>query len=230
MTDEIGLRNIAFWVTAIACAPMVSWIFRKYREKLSAELRTAADSMGLSFSKKGREITFHKHCDLDVFSYGDHIRIDNEIWGNWKDVNISVFEVRYIEDSNNGKSSSSRIAISIDITDKPTAQFQLKQEYDYHKIGQIFGYQDIDFPEFTDFSKNYLLRGDNENEIRQLFSPQVIKYFELFRSVNFESFKHMGIESDGNVFVFHKPLRMCAPDELEKFLDEGVDIYRVLFG
>jgi len=56
--------------------------------------------------------------------------------------------------------------------------FELKPENTFHKIGQVFGYQDIDFEAFPNFSKGYLLRG--------LMNQKFVNYLllELFVSLN----------------------------------------------
>ena len=48
--------------------------------------------------------------------------------------------------------------------------FDLSPENIFHKIGGAFGYQDIDFERFEEFSKRYLLRGKDEEAIRKTFT------------------------------------------------------------
>ena len=56
-------------------------------------------------------------------------------------------------------------------------------------LGQMFGGQDIDFEEDPDFSKTFVLQGDNEEQVRQIFTPELrslfgarVKEFSVFEA------------------------------------------------
>lgn len=56
--------------------------------------------------------------------------------------------------------------------------FVMVPERWYHRVGTYFGMQDIDFPEYPEFSKHYLLRGDDEEYIRYHFNhPEMMRFF-----------------------------------------------------
>jgi hypothetical protein len=92
-------------------------------------------------------------------------------------------------------------------------KFELEPENTFHKIGQVFGYQDIDFESFPIFSKKYLLRGNDEAKIRELFTPEVIKFFERNQNIH--------IEAQGNTLIFYRPSKRCKPDEIKGFYQDG---------
>lgn len=49
----------------------------------------------------------------------------------------------------------------------------------YHRIGTALGMQDIDFVEYPVFSKNYLLRGKDEDYVRYHFDhPEMMRFFD----------------------------------------------------
>ncbi len=57
--------------------------------------------------------------------------------------------------------------------------FVMVPEKWYHRIGTYFGMQDIDFIQYPTFSKNYLLRGEDEDYIRYHFdNPDLIRFFD----------------------------------------------------
>ena len=51
--------------------------------------------------------------------------------------------------------------------------FLLEPENILHKIGEIFGGGDIDFPESPVFSSKYLLKGSDLERITSLIGPEV---------------------------------------------------------
>ncbi len=56
--------------------------------------------------------------------------------------------------------------------------FSFDSESFFHKIRNIIGYKDIDFDTHPNFSKNYLLNGEDENAIRNVFNEGVLYFFE----------------------------------------------------
>jgi hypothetical protein len=56
--------------------------------------------------------------------------------------------------------------------------FVMVPEKWYHRVGTYFGMQDIDFIAYPEFSKNYLLRGEDEDYIRHHFNnPEMMRFF-----------------------------------------------------
>ena len=59
-------------------------------------------------------------------------------------------------------------------------QFLMVPEKWYHRVGTYFGMQDIDFMTYPEFSKNYLLQGEDEDYIRYHFNhPEMMRFFGL---------------------------------------------------
>ena len=56
------------------------------------------------------------------------------------------------------------------------SQFELRQENVIDRMADAFKGDDIDFPEHTEFSKRFLLRGPNPDRIRRMFDPQLLNF------------------------------------------------------
>ena len=98
--------------------------------------------------------------------------------------------------------------------------FVLAPENVLHKIGQLLGYQDIDFEESPGFSSAYLLRGPDEAAIRAAFTMAVRAFFEQTRGWNVEV-------QAGNVAVYRTGKR-TKPEELGLFLQDTGAVLRAL--
>lgn len=75
----------------------------------------------------------------------------------------------------------------------PSAQLpalQLYPEGFFMKILQSFGYQDIDLPQYPEFSKKFLLRGTDPAAIMQVFTPSLVKSLEDNPKICFEAHGH----------------------------------------
>jgi len=56
------------------------------------------------------------------------------------------------------------------------SQFELRQENVIDRMADAFKGEDIDFPEHTEFSKRFLLRGPNPDRIRRMFDPRLLDF------------------------------------------------------
>jgi len=64
----------------------------------------------------------------------------------------------------------------------------------YHRVGTYFGMQDIDFIQYPEFSKNYLLRGEDEDYIRHHFNnPEMMRFFGLQDFYSMEGMNYLMI-------------------------------------
>jgi hypothetical protein len=73
------------------------------------------------------------------------------------------------------------------------------------------GYKDIDFDLYTGFSKRYLLMGEDEAEIRALFTPKLIEFIEK------EQIHH--IECNGEALLVFNKLKLARINQVEKTID-----------
>lgn len=92
--------------------------------------------------------------------------------------------------------------------------FVLEQEgiFDklFDRVLSIAGSKDIDFDEFPDFSKNLKLTGENEQEIRKFFTPNLINFLAT------EEIYH--IESNGKAIIIFKSLRISNTGEIKNMV------------
>ena len=76
----------------------------------------------------------------------------------------------------------------------------------FDRVLAFSGQKDIDFELFTDFSKKFLLKARDEKSVRQLFTKDLIRFFEN------EDIYH--IESNGEALLIFKYLRLANANEL----------------
>ena len=110
-------------------------------------------------------------------------------------------------------------AVSIRSPQLNLPQFALRPQHLFHRIGEVFGYQDIDFDYHPQFSKNYLLRGNNEQQVRKLFTNEVLGFFESQDGVS--------TEGDGDQLIFYRALTRIKPEDVHLFREEGLRVFRL---
>lgn len=89
----------------------------------------------------------------------------------------------------------------------------------FDKVMSFKGYKNIDFKMYPDFSKKFLLHGNDETEIRAFFTEEIIRFFENNPLFN--------IESNGEaLFIFNK-IKLARTDETIAFIDFGKELTRL---
>lgn len=76
-----------------------------------------------------------------------------------------------------------------------------------HKLGELFGFGDIDFVRFPKFSSQYRLTGDDEVFIRHHFTDTVLNYFTLN--------KGWTLEGLGYYLLLYKKGVLLPPAEIQ---------------
>jgi hypothetical protein len=193
------------------------------------ELARAAAAMGLEF--RGDEAPPALAASAaPLFHAGRGNRFRNVMRGTIEDLDITIFDFEYTTGS--GKSTSTwRQTVAAFRPGRAIIAFQVRPEHLFHKIGQAFGYRDIDLPEHPAFSKRFLLRGpsggtppsgegSDEQAIRRLFRPEVVACFEAT--------KGLCVESDGQWLVVYRSSHRVKPPEIGAFFEEAFGIANVI--
>ncbi len=90
----------------------------------------------------------------------------------------------------------------------------------FDRIMAFTGYKDIDFEMYPDFSKKFLLMGNNESEIRSFFTEEIIRFFENHQIYH--------IESNGNALLIFDKIKLARTDETIAFIDYGEKLAAIL--
>ncbi len=82
------------------------------------------------------------------------------------------------------------------------------------------GYKDIDFTMYPDFSKKFLLMGNDEAEIRSFFTDDIIRFFENNQIYH--------LESNGESLIIFDKIKLARTDETIAFIDYGKELATLL--
>jgi hypothetical protein len=94
--------------------------------------------------------------------------------------------------------------------------FELRPESVFHRIGAWFGYQDINFESHPKFSQKYLLRGGDEQAVRDLFTDDILEWFEGTNGVS--------VEGRGDRLLFYRQANRADPELIRRLLQEGFEV------
>ncbi|MDH5588751.1 MAG: hypothetical protein OEZ65_13015 [Gemmatimonadota bacterium] len=183
-------------------------------ERRATALAAAAERLGFSYRPLGPDHLHETLAHFHLFSQGRDRAVENHLSGSTGDIEVQCFDYRYT--TGGGKNSrtyrQSVILFRWPVLDLP--EFVLRPENIFHKIGQVFGYQDIDFDHHPAFSEAYLLRGSDERGVRSVFTDEVIAHFK--------GLTRASAEGRGSELVFYRHGKRAEPAALDSFLQEGI--------
>lgn len=81
----------------------------------------------------------------------------------------------------------------------------------FDRLRKFTGYKDIDFELFPAFSKKFILEGPNEEELRSLFSPELLRFFETADVYH--------VECNGDELLIFRRLRLAKEKEIASMHD-----------
>lgn len=80
----------------------------------------------------------------------------------------------------------------------------------FDRVMALSGYKDIDFKLYTNFSKRFLLKGENESEVRKFFNSDLIEFLEKSDTYH--------IESNGEALLIFSQLKLSKTEEMLKMI------------
>ena len=192
-------------------------LYRQYEQKRTDALNSLATSMKLDFSKISSDQLLPSLGKFPLFSQGHSRKAKNIMSGKVEEIEIKLFDYRYTTGAGKHQATHHQTLAVLGSERLDLPSFSLKPQNVFHNIGKAFGYQDIDFTSNPLFSDKYLLRASDENAVRLIFTPDILEYFE----------QRLGISTEAgeDQIVFFRAGKKVKPEELPRFLKDGLHIY-----
>ncbi len=209
--------GLAVLVGVLVLLWFVSYFARRYEKKRTGQFQQIAEELGLPFFPEGDDSLLDGLGHFYLFSQGRSKKIKNMLHGEANDVELAIFDYRYTIGSGKRSHRHKQSVIYFRSPKLSLPRFAVRPEGFFHKIGSIFGYQDIDFETNPRFSAEYLLRGDDESGIRELFSDELLTFFE--------SQEEISVEGGGDQLVFYHQDKRIKPDAAREFMEEGFQVF-----
>lgn len=190
-----------------------------FEHKRTAAIQTFASTIGFTFTGRDRDAIAPYVQNFELFQKGRNRRVKNLIYGPFSNATIYLFDYSYVT----GRGKRSNISVqTVVLFHSPSLKlppFSLVPENILHRVVEQFSYGDIDFDDYPKFSKQYLLRGENEALIRQTFNRAVLSFYE--------SKPGLCTEGSGSQLVYYQIRQRVKPDKLRSMLDSAQQAYRL---
>jgi hypothetical protein len=216
----LALFPLLFFIVIVVLVVVLLIYQNKKEKERTKALEVTAAQLGWSFSAAAPMNMIAGLDGFPLFNQGHGKKIKNFMYGQAGGVKAAVFY--YIYTVGGGKNSHTyfQSVVYLEPANLNLPFFSLRPENFLHKMLGAFGYQDIDFGQRPEFSKNYLLRGQNEMSIRQAFNDRVLAFYE--------SYAGTCTDAGGNqLFVFRSGHRL-EPQEIQGYVGVGLQLISLL--
>jgi hypothetical protein len=204
--------------TAVALAAGVWTAARKSAQRRTEELRAVAERMEWGFRE---EVDFTAIPDLDrfeLFRQGHSRKLSNLATSPPGDVRAVLFDYAFTVSSGKSSHTQQQTVVYMTSDQLNLPSFSLRPENLLHRVGALFGYQDIDLEGHDEFSRLFLLRGAQEQAVRAAFDGVVADFFE----------RRPGscCAGMGREVLYWRAGRRARPEEIQTLINDGYELAR----
>ena len=208
----------------IAVGIILAVLLALYRRKKARErtqiMQSAAKQLGWMFSA---EAPWNYIAGLDrftLFNQGHSKHVKNMICGEASGTKAAVFDYIYTTGSGKNSSTHYQTVVYLEPANLNVPYFSLRPEGLMSKVWSAFGYQDIDFGQRPEFSRQYLLRGQDEPAIRQTFNDQLLTFYENYPGTC--------TDAGGNQLFLFRSGRQFQPQDIQPYVGLALQVMSLL--
>jgi hypothetical protein len=210
------VETVLIIVGVIAFIGFLIWIGHYLEKKRTESMRNAAMSLGLAFEEEGGHV-LQELAGFKLFQEGHSKKLRNVISGSQGSATYKVFDYRYTVGHGKNSHTYFQTVVHLKSNRLKLPGFAMRPEHIFHKIGGVFGYQDIDFDSHPTFSKKYLLRGELEQEVRDTFKPHILDHFDKNHGLS--------IEAMGDELLYFKAGAKTKAEVLKTQIDDAIQVH-----
>ena len=139
--------------------------------------------------------------------------------GRIGDLDAVVFDYSYTTGvTNDSLNTTSQTVAAFRLPGRNIPSFELTPEGLLQRAASVFGYQDIDFENAPEFSKRFVLRGEDEAATRAFFTPSILAALVSLTNVKYT------VEAVGSSVAVYRPKVVVPGKRLSGFLADAAAI------
>jgi hypothetical protein len=215
----------SFWpwmIVALAVGGILTLISKHFEQLRTKKIEELARSNGFTF----RPTPTATDSELPVGCYlaetGRNPAVSNVLEVSRTDeLNFVLFEYEYTVGYGKSQRTTHQTIGRLRAPLLKLPSFLLFPETLFSKIGVMFGRTDVNFPDASDFSDQYILRGQDEPALRAIFSPALRQALAPL--------DHLTVEGADDVLFIFRTDRRVKPEDLLARIEEDKKILALLF-
>jgi hypothetical protein len=209
-------------VGVVAFIAFLIWLVWYLDKRRREAWMAAANDLGLQYSRRDDSImtTF---AGFKLFGFGRRRRTKDILKGKVREGEVVMGDYQYV--TGHGKHQQLHKQ-TLCILKSPSFHlphcFLRKQQRFFDFMGKLFGGKDIDFEDDPEFSKAFVLQGEDEIAVRTAYHPGVRGHFMRYKGTSFT------FEAFGDTFLIHNS-KTIKPQNARDLLNQALEIAH-LFG
>ncbi|HEX8392944.1 MAG TPA: hypothetical protein VF665_11350 [Longimicrobium sp.] len=180
------------------------------RKKRTEAMSAVAERLGLAFQPHPPVSIIPDARRFELFSAGHGRDIRNFMSLQKDGRTVCVFDYTYVTGAGKTQSAHAQTVVHVRCPGLNLPAFTLRPEHALHRLGGIFGYQDIDFDTDPQFSDAYLLRGTDEDAIRAAFTAPVLEFYDAHPK--------SCTEGNGAELLLWRDMKILEPNEIQALM------------
>jgi hypothetical protein len=179
---------VTFILIAGGIAVVGGYYYSRQSKQRAADLKRVAEELGFEFLPEDGGSFLSNLGRSPLFSQGMYYkRLSNLMRGQTRHLAVAIFDYQYSTDSTKTRKTLHHTVAAFQMDRPSLPPFSLRPKSVWDKIGAWMGYKDINFPQAPVFSKNYFLNGSDEMALRNLFTDQILAFFEANQGLSVET-------------------------------------------
>lgn len=209
-----------FFVVISLVVFIIVYASKKEKERTLA-LQQAAQAFGFMFAPVAQPGMIPHTNYFNLFNQGHSRHTKNMVYGQVNGVKAAIFDYRYTVGHGKNSHTYNQSVLYFESPRLQLPTFTLSPENFMHRFISALGYQDIDFAHRPVFSKKYLLRGQDEQGIRRIFTDQIMSFYEANQGFS--------TEGGGSQLFIYRLGHRVPPAEAIQFMQWGAASLLPLF-
>ena len=215
-----GLLVVGIFVAVFVLAGgMMYWSYVANKKRIEG-FEQEAEAMGLNFTQQPADSFMAHYGHFKLFNRGRRRGVSNLIEGDSGDVTLRIFDYKFTTGSGKQTRHHVQTIASLKSSQLNIPSLTIHPEGFFSRVGSKMGFQDIDFDSHPTFSKMFVLKGDNEEAIRNFLTPAALEYFEAHQGIS--------LEASGDTLFFYNPNRRIKPEEIKDLLARAYEVFGAL--
>ena len=213
---EAVIITVAILVGIAVLIGLIFAVGAYFERKRTEALEAVAKEHQLTFSADADERLLQRMQIFDLFNKGRNKRMKNVMKAETEIASMSIFDYSYI--TGGGKHTQHHLftIVAMESNSLELPSFSLRPEGFFDKIGAMFGFQDINFDENPEFSRSFVLKGENEAAIRSFFDNEMLDLFTQRKGIS--------VECCPGLFIYMQGGRQ-RPEQIRDFMNDGFGLY-----
>lgn len=208
---------------AIAIVVVAAVIIVSYRQdqKRIADMRAVAARIGWQYAPEEAGLD-GVLAGFGLFSRGHARKARNVLAARVDSAAAKIVDYRYELGYGNNRRIHLQTVLLLESDRLELPIFALRPEGVSQRLADLFGQQDIDFPDHPGFSADYVLQGADEQQVRALFNSERLAFFARRPG--------LCLEGHGHRLIYYRAKQLVSPGAIPSFLEEGLAVLRLLAG